>query len=154
MSLEYAQTLVDESIEQHCTGFKTIISPDVKDPVPLSPAPTSGSRHLPVPLCPFATLTAVPLKVLRDSSGCILGDVGLRPGRNEGAMETKDLPRQEQIWSLGYVLAESMRGRGVAKEMAAGVVEFANVWMGTGGIRAVSGVSVVHIDSRRNGVSH
>jgi RimJ/RimL family protein N-acetyltransferase len=142
MPLEFAQSLVDESIHQH-TACKTTLSSLLAE----STSSSSSSRaiHLPVPLSPYTSLSAMPFKVLRDPSGRIQGDIGIYPERTEGTqndeVDPQALTREEQVWSLGYVLGESLRGKGVAKEMAAGMVEFGKTWLGVGAIKAVSVMS-------------
>jgi RimJ/RimL family protein N-acetyltransferase len=72
----------------------------------------------------------------RASSGRIHGDVGIYPEYDLGADPA--VGRAEQTWSLGYVLGEEMRGKSVAKDMAAAMIEFGDVWYGVGKIVAVS----------------
>jgi RimJ/RimL family protein N-acetyltransferase len=117
MTLDYAQEMVAKSFPLQLEICETLRS---------SLPPTTHT-----PFCPFT--------ILRDSTGKIVGEISMHPSRSVNP-DMSSLARNQQVWKFGYVMDESVRGKGVGKEIAGFHVEFAKVWLGVGKMIAVSWV--------------
>jgi RimJ/RimL family protein N-acetyltransferase len=131
MTLDYAQKMVAKSLPlqlEICETLRSFLPPTTHTPF-----------QVPVPITPYTNLADCPFTILRDSTGKIVGEISMHPSRSVNP-DMSSLARNQQVWKFGYVMDESVRGKGVGKEIAGFHVEFAKVWLGVGKMIAVSWV--------------